>query len=53
MGDEVDFLTADKHQSFLQFDSINLSVRRQVCQKNSKQQQVHNILVISQGKHQG
>ena len=44
MGDEVDFLPADKHKSFLQDDSINLGVRRK--------QQVHSIFAISKGKHE-
>ena len=38
MRDEVDFLLADKHESFLQVDSITLGVRCQVSQstQNSK-----------------
>ena len=30
MGDEVDVFPADKHESFLQVDSISLDVHRQV-----------------------
>ena len=52
MGDEVDFLPADKRESFLQVDSINLGVRSQACPKYPKQQ-VYNICVISQGKCEG
>ena len=51
MGDEVDFLPADKHKSFLQDDSINLGVRTQTCPKCRKQQ-VHSIFAISKGKHE-
>ena len=36
--DEVDFLPADKHESFLQDDSIALDVRSQACLKYPKQQ---------------
>ena len=52
MGDEVDFLPADKRESFLQVDSINLGVRSQAYPKYPKQQ-VYNICVISQGKCEG
>ena len=52
MGDDVDFLPADKHESFLQDDSITLSVCSQECPKPSKQQ-VRNIFAISQGKREG
>ena len=38
MGNEVDFLHADKHESFLQGDSITLGVRSQACPRYSKQQ---------------
>ena len=31
MGDEVAFLPADKHKSFLQVDSITLGVQSQAC----------------------
>ena len=37
MGDEVDFLPADKHKSFLQDDSITFSVPSQACPKYPKQ----------------
>ena len=36
VGDEVDFLLSDKHQIFLQVDSITLGVRRQTCSKHLK-----------------
>ena len=36
MGDEVDFLRADKHDCFLQVDSITLGVRSQACPKYPK-----------------
>ena len=36
MGDEVYFLSADKYESFLQFDSITLAVRSQTCPKYPK-----------------
>ena len=31
MEDEVDFLPADEHESFLQVDSVNLGVCSQAC----------------------
>ena len=31
MGDKVDFLPADKHESFLKGDSITLVVCKQAC----------------------
>ena len=52
MGDEVDFLAADKNESFLQVDSITLGLRSQACPKYPKYQ-VSNILAISQGKPEG
>ena len=52
MGDEVDFLLADKHKSFLQDDRITLGVRSQTRPKHQKQA-VYNIFAISQGKHEG
>ena len=52
MGDEVDFLPADKHKSFLQDDSITLGVHSQACSKYQKQQ-VYNIFAICQGKREG
>ena len=52
MRDEVDFLPADKHKSFLQVDSITLGVCSQACPKYPKQQ-VYNIFSISGGKHEG
>ena len=36
-GDEVDFLPADKHESFLQVDSITFGVLSQTCPKYPKQ----------------
>ena len=52
MEDEVDFLIADKQKSFLQDDSITLSVCSQTGPKYQKQP-VYNIFAISQGKHEG
>ena len=52
MGDEVDFLPADKHKSFLQDGSITLSVISQTGPKYQKQS-VYNIFAIFQGKHEG
>ena len=49
MRDEVDFLPADKHKSFLQYDSINLSLRSQAGLKYPKQQ-VYNIFTINMSK---
>ena len=51
MGDEVDFLPADRRESFLEGDSITLSARSQACPKYQKQ--ICNILATSQGKHEG
>ena len=50
--DEVDFLSADKHKSFLQDNSITLDVHSQTSPKYQKQP-VYNISAISQGKHEG
>ena len=36
-GSEVDFLPANKHESFLQVDSIALGLRSQACPKCPKQ----------------
>ena len=52
MGDEVDFLPADKSKSFLQDDSITLGVRSQTSPKHQKQP-ADKIFVISHGKHEG
>ena len=52
MRDEVDFLPADKHRSFLQDDSITLAVHSQTCPKYTKQQ-VCNIFAMCQGKLEG
>ena len=51
MGDEVDFVPADKQESFIQFDGITLSVQGQACPKYQKQ--VYNILAITQQKREG
>ena len=45
-GDEVDFMPADKHESFQQDDIITLGVHSQVCPKYLKQQ-ICNIVAIS------
>ena len=50
MGDEVDFLPADKNN--FQVHSITFGVHSQVCPKHPKQQ-VYNIFAISQRKHEG
>ena len=34
--DEVEFLSADKHESFLQGDNITLGVRNQACPEYPK-----------------
>ena len=52
MGDEVDFLPADKLKRFIQDDSIILGVRSQTGLKYHKQP-VYNTFAISQGKHEG
>ena len=36
MGDEVDFLHVDKHESFLQVNTITLGVCSQACSKYPK-----------------
>ena len=51
MGDEVEFLRADKRKSFLQNGSIALGVIRQTVPKYQIQS-VYNIFAISQGKHE-
>ena len=51
MGDEVEFLPADKHKSFLQDGSITLGVISQTGPKYQKQS-VCNIFAISRGKHE-
>ena len=50
--DEIDFLPADKHECFLQADSITLGVCSQACLKYPKQQ-IYNIFAISRGKREG
>ena len=52
MGEEVDFLSAYKHESFLQVDSVTLGVHSQAFSKYLKQQS-YNIFAISQGKCEG
>ena len=52
MGDEVEFLPADKHKSFVQDGSVTLGVSSQTGPKYQKQP-VYNIFAISQGKHEG
>ena len=52
MGDEVEFLFADKYKSFLQDDSVTLGVRSQTGPEY-QMQLVYNIFAISQGKHEG
>ena len=52
MGDEVDFLSADKDESFVQVDSITLGVRSQAWPKYPKQQ-VYRIFATSQAKRDG
>ena len=52
MGDEVDFLPADKHKSFGQDNSITLDVHSQTSLEYQKQP-VYNISAISQEKHEG
>ena len=43
MGDEVELLPADKHEIFLQYHSITLSVCSQICPKSA----------VSEGKREG
>ena len=52
MGNEVEFLPADKHKSFLQDGSITLGVSSQTGPKY-QQQPVYNIFAISHGKYEG
>ena len=52
MGDEVDFLSADKDESFVQVDSITLGVPSQACPKYPKQQ-AYRIFATSQAKRDG
>ena len=51
MGDEVDFLPANKHKSFQQGVSITFSVISQTGLKHQKQS-VYNTFAMSQGKHE-
>ena len=52
MNDEVYFLHADKHKSFLQDDIITLDVGSQTVPKYQKQP-VYNIFAINRRKHEG
>ena len=52
MGDEVDFLPGYKHKSLLQVDRITSGVHIQAYPTCPKQQ-VYNIFVIYQRKHEG
>ena len=52
MVDEVEFLPADKHKSFLQDGSMTLGVNSQTSPRYQKQP-VDNIFALSQGKHEG
>ena len=52
MGDEAEFLPADKHKSFLQDGSMTLGVNSQTSPRYQKQP-VDNIFALSQGKHEG
>ena len=52
MGDKVEFLSANKHKSFLHDGSITLGVISQIGPKYQKQS-VYNIFTISQGKQEG
>ena len=52
MGDEVEFLPADKHKSFLQDGIITSGVCSQTGPKYQKQS-FCNIFAVSQGKHEG
>ena len=49
VGNEVDFLPADKHKSFLQDDGIIYGVHSQACSKYPKEQ-VYNIFAINMSK---
>ena len=51
--DEVDFLHADRHQTILQADIINLGGHGQACQSYPKQQVCKTFCVISQEKSEG
>ena len=51
MGNEVEFLLADKHKSFPQDGSIDLEVISQTGPKY-QEQSVYNIFVICQGRHE-
>ena len=51
MGDKVEFLPPDKHESFLQDGSITLGVTNKTDPKYQKQP-VYNIFATSQGKNE-
>ena len=44
MEDRVDFLPADKHESFLKIDSITFGLHSRACPRYPKQ--LHNIFAI-------
>ena len=48
MGEEVDFLPADKHKCFLQDDSSPLGVHNQLWTKYSKQQVVISLQYLKE-----
>ena len=48
---EVDFFPADKHENFLQVDSITLGVGSQASSEY-REQQIYNIFAISQGRRE-
>ena len=52
IGDEVEFLPADKHKSSLQVGSITLGVRSHTDTKYQKEP-VDNIFATPQRKHKG
>ena len=52
MGDEADFLPANKHKGFLQIDRFTLSLFSLNLQSTQKKP-VYNIFVISHGKYEG
>ena len=47
MRDEIDFLSADKHESFLQGDGVTLGVHSQACLKYPKLRNLQNLCNIS------
>ena len=53
MGHEVGFLPSDKHESFLQVDSITLSVGSQACAKYPKQNKLQVVNYYHRVLHLG